>query len=217
MARKQRLDVIVVASQKGGAGKTTVARNLAVAAGQGDPERRVSGRIVGLVDVDPQGSLSAWHDRRTADAPLVVALKGDLSAAIAALEAAGCDLILIDTPPQAHPIIGQAVGLARLALVPVRPSPDDLDAVGTTVDMIETAKVPFAFVVTQGTAGTVMLAETLTALAAQGRVAPATLYTRQDYVRAALDGIGVTEQAGKAADEVKTLWTYVETLLRKAK
>lgn len=210
MTKKQRLDVVVIASQKGGAGKTTVARNLAVAAGQ-------AGRTVGLIDTDPQGSLSAWHDRRAADAPLLVALKGDLAAAIAALAAEGCDLILIDTPPQAHPIIGQAVGLARLALAPVRPSPDDLDAVGPTLDMIERQGVPFAFVVTQATAGAVMLGDTLAALAAHGRVAPAVLYTRQDYLRAAAGGLGVTEQAGKAAEDVKALWTYVVQILEKAK
>jgi chromosome partitioning protein len=46
--------VITIAQQKGGAGKTTLAAHLAIAwAGQG--------RRVALVDIDPQGSLAAWH------------------------------------------------------------------------------------------------------------------------------------------------------------
>jgi len=50
--------VITIAQQKGGAGKTTLAAHLAIAwAGQG--------RNVALVDIDPQGSLAAWHALRT--------------------------------------------------------------------------------------------------------------------------------------------------------
>jgi len=205
---RRRVLVVAVVSQKGGAGKTTIARNLAVAAGR-------DGWSVGVVDTDPQGSLSGWHDRRAADTPLVAALQGPLSDAVGALSEAGCDLIFIDTPPQQHPVIGEAVAAAALALTPVRPSPDDLDAVGPTLDIIEAAGRPFCFVVTQATANTSMLTETIAALAAHGRVAPAVLFTRQDYARAARDGLGVTESPGKAADDMAALWRYVADLLKK--
>ena len=55
--------VIVLASQKGGAGKTTLAAHLAVIA-----EAAGDGPAV-LIDTDPQGSLSAWWNVRKADSP----------------------------------------------------------------------------------------------------------------------------------------------------
>src|SRR3546814_11745924 len=58
-----RLKVLVVASQKGGSGKTTLAGHLAVQA-----ELRGEGPV-GLIDVDPQGSLADWWNERTATPP----------------------------------------------------------------------------------------------------------------------------------------------------
>jgi chromosome partitioning protein len=57
--------VIVLASQKGGAGKTTLAAHLAVAA-----EAAGDGPAV-LIDTDPQGSLSAWWNVRKAEVPVL--------------------------------------------------------------------------------------------------------------------------------------------------
>jgi chromosome partitioning protein len=201
------LRIITIASQKGGAGKTTIARNLAVAAGR-------AGHIVGLIDTDPQGSLTAWHERRACEAPLLVALAGPLADAIAVLAEAGCTLIVIDTPPSIHPVIAQAIVAADLVLTPVRPSPDDLDAVGPTLDMIADAAKPFVFVLSLAKPGTTMLADAYPALSQHGRIAPAVLYDRQDYPKAALDGQGVTEQrGGKAAEEMNALWGYVASIL----
>jgi len=55
--------VIVLASQKGGVGKTTLAAHLAVAAD-------ASGiGAVAVYDTDPQQSLARWWDRREAETP----------------------------------------------------------------------------------------------------------------------------------------------------
>ena len=59
------MDVIVLASQKGGAGKTTLAAHLAVAA-----EAAGDGPAV-LIDTDPQGSLSAWWNVRVSETPVL--------------------------------------------------------------------------------------------------------------------------------------------------
>jgi chromosome partitioning protein len=51
------MKIIAVISQKGGAGKTTLAVNLAVAAELQDVPTV-------LVDLDPQSSAKTWHDIR---------------------------------------------------------------------------------------------------------------------------------------------------------
>ena len=199
--------IITLASQKGGAGKTTLTRNLAVAA-------QAAGLKVGLIDTDPQGSLSAWYDRREAETPLLVTLDGDLDAAVAGLRGAGCGLVIIDTPPSTHPIIKAAMVAADLVCVPVRPSPDDLDAVGPTLDLIDEAGRGFAFVISLARAGTNLLADTYPALAQHGRIAPTVVIDRQDYPKAARDGLGVTELAkSAAADEMTALWTWIAGVL----
>src|SRR5262245_22910622 len=59
------MKVISVVSQKGGAGKTTIAVHLGVAA-------QNAGRSVAIIDLDPQASASTWKDLRKAATPAVV-------------------------------------------------------------------------------------------------------------------------------------------------
>ena len=121
------MHVLVLASQKGGAGKTTLAAHLAVAA-----EAAGDGPTV-LIDTDPQGSMSAWWNVREAEtpalAPTTIAL---LPEKLAALAAAGYRLAVVDTPPAITEAIGAVVRSADLVLIPTRPSPHDLRAVGST-------------------------------------------------------------------------------------
>ena len=118
------MKVLVLASQKGGAGKTTIAAHVAVAA-----ELDGAGPVV-LIDTDPQGSLSAWWNSREADTPaLASATLAELPGKLAALAQAGFKLAVIDTPPAITEAIRDVVKLADLVLIPTRPSPHDLRAV----------------------------------------------------------------------------------------
>lgn len=122
------MKVLVLASQKGGAGKTTIAAHVGVAA-----ERDGAGPVV-LIDTDPQGSLSAWWNSREADTPaLASATLAELPEKLTALAQAGFKLAVIDTPPAITEAIRDVVKLADLVLIPTRPSPHDLRAVGSTV------------------------------------------------------------------------------------
>ena len=196
---------IVVASQKGGAGKTTLARNLAVAAGAG----------AALIDTDPQGSLTDWWNRRQAETPALARLDGDMVAGLAALAEGGIELALIDTPPSVHGWMTDLVRLADLVLIPVRPSPDDLAAVEATLDLVEAAGRPFAFVVSQAKPGTILAREAVPALAQHGRVAPVIIHDRVEFPTAAIEGRGVTERESPGAEEMRQLLHYVMTQLRK--
>ena len=203
------MHTIVVASQKGGSGKTTLARNLAVA----------SGADVALIDTDPQGSLTSWWNRRQADTPALVRIDGSLPETLDALRDAGVKLVMIDTPPSVHAFVADVIGLADLVLVPVRPTPDDLDAVGPTLDMIEGAGRNFVFVVSQAKPRTRLALETVPALAQHGKVSPVVIHDRVEFPTAAFDGRGVVETANghgsPAATEIRGLLTYVRKQLDK--
>lgn len=202
------MKVIVAASQKGGSGKTTLVRNLAVAA-----EARFAPVV--MLDTDPQGSLTSWYNRRTAETPQLAHLGGQaIGNVLGQLREAGAGLAVVDTPPSVHPFVRELIDAADLVLVPVRPSPDDLGAIGPTLELIAVDR-PFAFVITQAKARTRLAAEALRVLAEHGRVAPAVIHDRADYPVAAVTGLAVTEAApsGKAASEIVELLGFVERQL----
>ena len=88
------MKVIVLANQKGGAGKTTIAGHLAVRA-----EEDGAGPVA-LVDTDPQGSLSAWWNERIAPTPVFASVTlENLAEHLKELAASGIKLVVIDTPP----------------------------------------------------------------------------------------------------------------------
>jgi chromosome partitioning protein len=202
--------VVVATSQKGGSGKTTLVRSLAVAA-------QVRHTPVVMLDTDPQGSLTTWFNRREADTPQLAQLnKQPISEVLERLRAAGVKLVVVDTPPSIHSFVRELIAAADLALIPVRPSPDDLGAIGPTLELIEAERRPFAFVITQAKPRTRLAAEALRVLAEHGRVVPAILFDRMDYPVAAVSGLAVTEAApgSKAAQEVIELLGFVERQFR---
>ena len=207
------MKVIVIASQKGGVGKTTLAGHLAVQA-------ETAGAGPGaLIDTDPQGSLSSWWNEREAEAPLFARAGTDnLPAHLAELEAAGVELVIIDTPPAVTDTIRKVLAVADLVVIPTRPSPHDLRAVGSTVELVEAAGRRMIFVI-NGAANRARIAgEAAVALSQHGTVAPVTLYQRTDYASSMIDGRTVQEidAEGRSAQEISDLWRYVETQLRKS-
>lgn len=200
------MKTIVLASQKGGAGKTTLAAHLAVVA-----EQEGAGPTV-LIDTDPQGSLSAWWNAREADAPaLASASLADLPAKLQALASAGFKLAVIDTPPAITAAIRDVVRLADLVLIPTRPSPHDLRAVGSTVDIAQETGRPFAFAVTQAKPTARLTVQAVAALSAHGAVAPSIVHDRVDYAASMVDGRTVreTDPRGRSAEEMKQLLSFV--------
>lgn len=117
--------VIALMSQKGGAGKTTVAMQLAAGLA-------ARGGKVAVADLDPQESALRWFESASAAAPFpaqVRSVGGDaatIATQVAAL-ARGAACVILDCPPSIeHPHSLAALGLADIALVPVVPSPPDL-------------------------------------------------------------------------------------------
>jgi chromosome partitioning protein len=197
--------VIVVASRKGGAGKTTITTCLAVEA-----ERAGAGPVA-LLDLDTMRGLTAWWEARAADTPVLVATDNGVSAALAAAKAAGATLAFVDTPPAAGAAVAEAAAAADFVLIPVQPSPHDLRAVGATVELARRARRPVIFVINRTKPRVRLTGEAAIALSQHGTVAPVMLADRAIYAGAAIDGRTgpELEPYGAAASEVADLWRYV--------
>jgi chromosome partitioning protein len=206
------MEILTVASQKGGAGKTTLSAHLAVEA-----EHRGAGPVA-VVDTDPQGSLADWWNQRAAETPLFASVEVvRLPAHMAELRRQGVNLVVIDTPPALLQTIRAAIANADLVLIPARPSPHDLRAVGVIVEMAETAKLPFCFVVNGATPRSTIALQAVQALAQHGPVAPVLVHQRIDFAGSMVDGrtAGEVSASSRSADEITQLWKYVSTQLRK--
>ena len=204
------MDILTIASQKGGAGKTTLSAHLAVEA-----VRRGAGPVA-VVDTDPQGSLSDWWNQRAAETPDFASVEiGRLAAQMSTLAQQRINLVVIDTPPAFLDTIRAAIAVATLVLIPARPSPHDLRAVGVVVEMAEQAHKPFCFVVNGATPRSLIALEAMQALAQHGPVAPVIIHQRIDFAASMVDGrtAGEVNPRSRSAEEMANLWTYVDTQL----
>ena len=110
------MKTIVITSQKGGSGKTTVAAHLAVAA-----ELAGNGPAV-LIDTDPQQTLATWWKARETESPKLAPVNlRELPAKLDTLRQMGFVYCFIDTPPALTEQNRQVLGLADLVLIPARP------------------------------------------------------------------------------------------------
>ena len=204
---------IVIASPKGGTGKSTLTGHLAVEA-----ERQGSGPVA-IVDTDPQGTLADWWNARQAPTPLFAAVDtAQLPPRLEALREYGIEVVLIDTPPAFTQTTHRTLAVADLVVVPVRPSPHDLRAVGTVIEAVEQQGKPFVFVVNAAIPRTRIALDAVRALAQHGKVAPTTLHNRIDFATSMVDGRTARElnEKSRSSGEVAELWTYVISQLRKS-
>jgi chromosome partitioning protein len=134
------MDVITLASRKGGAGKSTLTAQLAAQA-------RSAGRRVLVIDADPQGSLSLWHSRRSDEAIKLVTPDRGLDRALAFAMIEGIDLVFIDTAPTTWVVVQEAIRVATMVIIPARPGFFDLAAVTETVKTARERDKPYAVVI----------------------------------------------------------------------
>ena len=200
--------ILLICKLKGGAGATTTSRELAVAA-------VAAGLKVALIDLDGQGGLTRWWSRRTKGLPPeqidleLLEVPADLLPKAAARLKAEYDLVVVDSPPSVHEGIGQVAAVADLAVVPCRPTVDDLDAVGPIARVLR-GKTDFGFVLTQVPGGLRSRdgAEALQRLASLAPVLGRTSM-RLDYPRPAGGGRSGYEEGGVPREEIGSLWATV--------
>ena len=200
------MQVLAIASRKGGSGKTTLTGHLAVEA-----ERQGIGPVA-VMDIDPQGSLADWWNERAVDTPSFVNTTLEtLEHDIGQLRESGIRFLIIDTPPAITRAIRDVIKVSDMVLIPTRPSPHDLRAVAATVAMVEESGKPLIFVLNAATPRARITNEAIVALSQHGPLAPSIVHQRVDFASSMIDGRTVMEVAAssRAVAEIERLWQYL--------
>jgi chromosome partitioning protein len=181
------MKVVVVFSQKGGAGKSTLAIHMSVEASR-------AGRKTALIDADPQGTAAAWAGTRDRAAPTIVAGSalniGDL------LEGArndGYELVFIDCPPHTNLGASDLVAVADLVVVPVQASFPDMAALNSALSVIKASGKPFVFVINRAAIRAPETKEAIDMLSPIAPVCPTVVHDRAPFRRALSSGLAVSE------------------------
>jgi len=197
---------VALISRKGGAGKTTLACGLAVAG------ERV-GLMTALLDLDPQGSASAWAGLRASDSPVVVPGSApQLDALLAAARSAAADLAIIDTAPHSTGAALKAAQASDLVLIPCRASVADLHAIGTSIEISRNAGTAAAVVLNAAPVQGPLVSQAQAAVAGyKVDMVPVVLHQRIAHVHAFTNGLTAPELArkSKAAGELAALFDWV--------
>lgn len=209
------MHVILVATQKGGAGKSTICAHFGALA-----ERQ--GKTL-LIDADPQGSLTDWYTSRQAETPLLVQADAtNIGPILDTAAGEGIDWVIIDSAPHNAPLMASLMSRASVTVVPVRPGPFDLKAAGKTLDMARALKAPIACIINAAPPITrenepSVVAEARIVLTSMGApVLAGQVSQRASFSHALITGQSVTEYdpEGKAAAEIEAVWSAVIKLAK---
>jgi chromosome partitioning protein len=209
------MKTLAIVCQKGGVGKTTLAVNLAVAA-------HAAGLSVAIADTDPQASCCFWSDTRVKkDIPVQAVFPVRLEHSLKALNQAGCDLAIIDTPPHAKDVSSQAIALADFVLVPTKLAAFDIAAMFDSIGQCTARNKPFAVLFSmcppQEGEEYAYVMKALTDW--HHEVCPVLIHHYIAYPRAQTTGQAAAEldPSGKAAAEIEQLYEYTIKHLNLAK
>lgn len=202
---------IAFLSQKGGSGKTTLAVHTAVAAQE-------SGERVVLIDTDPQKSATVWSEARQSATPIVATVAAsDLEKVLQAAHQDKISLAIVDTAPHTAPDAARIAKAVDLIVIPCRPTAFDLAAVGNAVEIVRAAKKNAVLVLSACPFRSPEIAETRQVFSEYGLpVCPYDITDRRAFSRAVATGRAVTEfeEKGKAALEIRALWTWLKEQLQ---
>jgi chromosome partitioning protein len=199
---------LLLASAKGGVGKTTCARNIATAA-------TLAGHRVAMIDLDQQRSLSKWWGRRPNEAPQIDCFSATTQQVNEVLTAAkGYDLIVIDTPPAVEFFPEQIKSLilrSDFVLVPTGTTRDDTDSTIEFMEVVQGLGKAAAYVLCKVNRRARSLLDAKHRLAESGgRICPFEIPTYEDFAAAADVGVGIMEIKGaRGADDMSGVWTFL--------
>ena len=200
------MKTIAILSQKGGAGKTTLAINLSVAAISAKKQ-------TAIIDLDPQASSANWHDARGQETPVVVSAQPTrLNQVLEAANEAGASFVFIDSAPHSESAALAAARAADLVLIPCRPAILDIRAISNTIDLVNLAGTKAAVVLNCVPPRGTLADEATEAVASYGiSIAPVRIGQRASFVHSVTSGQAVQEYEpkGKAAEEIAELYKWI--------
>ena len=205
------MKVIVVASRKGGVGKSTITANLAVAASLKAKTK------VAIIDLDPQGSVTHWAAIRQSESPKAIAsLPRKLATDLGKLKAQGFTHVVVDMPPYDKEWVADVMAQANLVIVPTKASPLDLHSVSATLESLSLSGKPMVWVINGASSRSHIVESVAVELAKFAPVCKQALHERTDFVMTMGHGKSVIEAKpnGPSAKEINALWAFVESKLK---
>ena len=205
--------IITVATMKGGSGKSTLASCLAV-------HWHLTGRRPTLIDADPQRSIMrlAARERGLGGVSVVEDATEDASKTARRLAAGG--LVIIDTPGFRSRTTLDCLATADFLLVPVKPSPFDVDRMLDTLSILteraDGRRPLFRCLLTQTTRDSVIARHIRAELAEAGLpVLRSEMTNRVAYPEATLWGAtpSLISWKGPAAREIAAIAEEVDMVL----
>ncbi|SDD96648.1 ParA family protein [Belnapia rosea] len=205
---------LLVASGKGGSGKTSTSLNLAVYAVH-------EGLRVVIVDLDRQASLTRWYERRPPAAPPLILWEGamgDAKKAVAEIDALeDVDLVIVDTPPglDDHPDSTRLlVEKANFVLVPTTQGTTDIDSVVEWMGFLRRERVPSAFLLNKAQRTHTRYSKAKARLNRAGLLCPVDVRQLDDIESTHDHGVGVCElRKSRAAEDLGSVWDFVKQQL----
>lgn len=206
------MKILALLNEKGGAGKSTCAINIACALHR-------DGRRVVLIDADPQGTARDWREASPPDAnlPPVVALdRPDML--LSAIKTLAADIAVIDTPAKAEKMAANVVRIADVVLIPLQPSGADVWASAAAVKLIQSKRdlggnVEAAFLATRVSGNTNLSKEILSGAWNEYGLdmLDTAISNRVSYAQALTDGVSVYEtRDGQAKAEIDLIVKELE-------
>jgi chromosome partitioning protein len=210
----KRANWLLVASGKGGSGKTTTSYNVAV-------EATLDGLHVLLVDLDGQQTLTRWHASRPAEAPRIeIVTKRLKDLTIADFEEidrkaaeTGASLVVVDTPPGLDDWPRQTrelVGRAEFVLVPTSQGGPDVDSVVEWMAFLQREGARAAFVLNRTERRALSYEDAKTRLNRAGLLCPIDVRRLADIEAVYRYGVGVAEMKGaNGTQDIEGIWHYL--------
>lgn len=209
------MNVITFASRKGGVGKSTLTAHVSAFA-------HILGHRCLIVDADPQGSLTLWHSRRASGELQLRSAAQGLDRLVASAQIDGAEWVFIDTAPTTWVVVQEAIRVATIVLIPVRPGFFDVAAVLDTVKTVRERNKPYAVVINAAP------------VKREQREAPAVALTRAEFGRwsipvwsgqisqrtALLGSLAAGASAGEyngdpaCTMEIASLWSAIERAVK---
>jgi len=207
--------IITVATMKGGSGKSTVASCLAA-------HWHLQGRRCTIIDADPQRSIArlAARERALGGVTVVEDASEDVGKTARRLAIAGGGPVIIDTPGFRSEATLAALAATDLLLVPVKPSPFDvdrmLDTLNTLINGVSGWRPVFRCLLTQTTRDSVIAKHIRAELAEAGfPLLQSEMINRVAYAEAALWGAtpSLLDGAGAAARDIAAVADEIDGIL----